>query len=599
MNRCVGVSVCALALMAAVLPACGVNPVSSNRDPPDTADSPDAATDACVPEADSAGFCDAGACVADVDPVDADIVPHSEPSVGDSDRFADIEGAACTTAAGDTRVDCADSILTFPSTASTIGYAPRWIGDMDGDGADDLVLQHGLGDTDLVRSSALLYGGRRAASGDVHTVADAVGQQAAGFAVGARDMTGDGQDDVLIETPPATLDDPLDVGMAIHSAGWPRSAGTELQWSGGDMAWLDAVESYSFWPGRHTNWLRTDVSRASASDVDGDGVAELIFFETDNFGTAARASIVRGGPAMIGHSTQWEDATWRISTRLDCVSWWGAGEPVICSEVSARPVTDLDGDGVDEIVVVRSAGSFTEPVVGWSAAVLPLHGVDDCAFDVDDVMVNAVGVVTGNHWGFLAHTADTDEGLAIAGTTDLNGDGLADLILGGPTGEYGAWRTSIWFLYGGGAWLTQGGELTENPDRIDYPMINAPYREQVVSADMAGVSSMDLDGDSIDEVVIGSSAAGAGLEHWGHEHEVSAWVTIIPGTVGGLQGVHIWDDSEFHAISSADHQALTVPAGRGDLDADGFDDLVIMGLGPYQENTEQLGAWIFYGGAIP
>ncbi len=60
-------------------------------------------------------------------------------------------------------------------------------------------------------------------------------------------------------------------------------------------------------------------------------------------------------------------------------------------------------------------------------------------------------------------------------------------------------------------------------------------------------------------------------------------------SVGGLQGVHLWDDPEFHAIASANQAGLTVPTGRCDLDADGFDDLVIMGLGPYQQNTGQLG----------
>ncbi len=227
--------------------------------------------------------------------------------------------------------------------------------------------------------------------------------------------------------------------------------------------------------------------------------------------------------------------------------------------------------------------------------VLSLHGVGACDFDLDDIMLNPVGAASADHRGFLANFGDYTAGLALGGASDLNGDGLADLILGGPTGATDAWRTSIWFLYGGGAWLTQGGELTENPDRIDYPPIDEPQDSQRVSADMAGVSSMDLDGDSIDEVVIGSSAPNR--DDW--KHGIDAWVTIVPGTVGGVQGVHLWDDPEFHAIASVDWAALTVPAGRGDLDADGFDDLVIMGLGPYQENTEQLGAWIFYGGAIP
>ena len=588
-------SVRALALMAAVLPACGVNPVSSKRDPPDTADSPDTATDACVPEADSAGFCDAGACEEDVDPVVADVVPHSETSVTDSDRFVGIGDAGCTTAAGDTRLDCADTVLTYPETAPSMGYAPRWIGDMDGDGADDLVLQRGTGDVELLRSSALFYGGVRAPSGEVDSLAAAVWEQAAGFAVGVGDMTGDGRDDVMVETVPDDSTDINDGGMALHTAGWPRTSGPEAQWSNGDGAW-SMLDSFSFWPGRHRRWPADEVQRAASGDVDGDGLGDLVFFETAQYGKAARASIVRGGSELIASATQWEDATWRISTRVECVAWWGAGDPVVCSEVTARPVRDLDGDGVDDLVVVRSGFVTIEPgeAVGWSAAVLPLQGVGACHFDLDDIMVNPVGVATAHHTSYLAENAYEEEGLAVAGATDLDGDGLADLILGGPTGDTYAWRTSIWFLYGGGEWLTQGGELTQNPDRIDYPMVNAPHREQWVSADMAGVSSMDLDGDSIDEVAIGSSASNG--DYW---HGIDAWVTIIPGTVGGLQGVHLWDDPEFHAIASVDWAALTVPAGRGDLDADGFDDLVIMGLGPYQENSEQLGAWIFYGGAIP
>ena len=578
------------------LPACGTLPGQIQAKPTDTADT-GADDGACVPEADSAGVCDARTCVEDVEPVEAEPIPHSETAVEDSDRFVGIDGEGCTTAAGDTRLDCADSVLTYLPAPVSRGYAPRWIGDLDGDGADDLVLQRGGDGDSFARVSAIFYGGGRVTSGPAESVADAAGEHAAGFAVGAGDLTGDGQDDVLVET--ASVDEvhQTPVGMAIHSTGRARTDAGAVQWSGGAAAWLAVDDdNVGFWPGTHNNWGWHRAQRAAGGDIDGDGIRDLVYSSTHSLELVARASIVKGASEMIASATQWEDATWRISTRRECVDWY-SGSPATCSDLTTRPVPDIDGDGVDDVIVVRSGAMFggLGTASGWSASVLSLAGTATCDFDLDDVMVNPVGMDAVQHLGLLAIGQIEAEALALSGAEDLNGDGLADIVLGGPTGEPNAWRNSLWFLYGGGEWLERGGELTQNPDRIDYPAVDVPYKLQPVDADMLGVSAMDLDGDAIDEVVLGSSAERNNYR----EVSIDAWVTIVPGTVGGLQGVHLWDDPELRAIPSVGWSQLTVPAGRGDLDADGFDDLVIMGLGPYQEHTEQLGAWIFYGGAIP
>jgi len=208
---------------------------------------------------------------------------------------------------------------------------------------------------------------------------------------------------------------------------------------------------------------------------------------------------------------------------------------------------DVDHDGDNELIVAstRSGGSVDGLVHTLDAADASTWG--DLAEDVDEARITA-------DWTYNAM------GLVGSSMGDNTGDGKADLVIGGSSGTFGDNPTIMLFS---GSSLS--GNLDEEDAQATFDGVRGNYDSNRV------VSHLDMDGDGVDEIYFGDPNA--------NDPEGDRFVG----------GVYLLDADG--ASGSADFEDAVDRAwygerlyGRfgnaidgGDLDADGYDDLIACG----------------------
>ena len=282
------------------------------------------------------------------------------------------------------------------------GAAVAGVGDVDGDGRADLLMSTDPSPESGVARVLLVFG---VAAGEPRTMrlVGAAGERFGAALASAGDWNGDGFGDWIVGAPGAAAG----TGRAYVYFGGPAADATP-----------DRVLAGEF-PGDGFG-----VAVASAGDVNHDGYADVIVGADgrDAHGADAGAAYVYfGGPSA--------DATpdWILPGAAAGDRFGGA---VACAG-------DVNGDGVVDVVIgAVGADAFATADVG-RAYVYFGSASPDAAWDV-----RFTGKIVGERFG---------QSVATAG--DVNGDGYADLLIGGPgynDGFYGELGRASVYLGGPG-----------------------------------------------------------------------------------------------------------------------------------------------------
>lgn len=172
-------------------------------------------------------------------------------------------------------------------------------------------------------------------------------------------------------------------------------------------------------------------------------------------------------------------------------------------------------------------------------------------------------------------------GAALAGVGDINNDGFDDLVMGAP--RFGEHRTGeIYILYGGTEQLS-GGEIADEPQHFSG---EAEFDEAGTSVAPAG----DVNGDGFADFIIGSPGNDSTDDNAGT-------VYIVFGQEAHYGAQSITAADVILAGETAGEGAGSVVAEAGDINADGYDDVLVSA--PYSSYNASEGGLVYvvYGSA--
>ncbi|MFN0060379.1 MAG: FG-GAP-like repeat-containing protein [Planctomycetota bacterium] len=285
-------------------------------------------------------------------------------------------------------------------------------------------------------------------------------------------------------------------------------------------------------------------SVASAGDVNGDGYGDVIVGAWLFDNGQGSAFVYLGAAAGLETSSAWT----ATSDQLD--AYFGS---------SVASAGDVNGDGYSDVIVGAHSFDNAEPDEGGAFAYFG----------------SAVGLSLTPDWSTESDQAGAHFGNSVSSAGDVNGDGYSDVIVGASLFDNDQTDEGRTFVYlGSAAGLALTPAWTAESDQA-----SSLFGESVATTG-------DVDGDGYSDVIVGAS-----LFDNGQTDEGRAFVYL--GSAAGLSFTPAWTAESDQASAFFGESVATA----GDVDGDGYSDVIVGAIGFDNSETDEGRAFVYFGSA--
>ncbi|HMB71107.1 MAG TPA: FG-GAP-like repeat-containing protein [bacterium] len=465
-------------------------------------------------------------------------------------------------------------------SGANAGHSVAWAGDLNADGYDDVIVGIPFDDRSRLPDAGMAQIFHGSASGLSPSPAiillGAEANDYFGYSVAtAGDVNADGYADVLI---------------GAYNADSPslNNTGTAQIWYGS----ASGVTGFAAWTayGENTSAVFGQ-SVAPAGDVDGDGYADVIVGAYGQSSFLGKVYVYRGSASGPSTTPYWT----AVGDPPGDFAGWAVGT-----------AGDLDGDGFADFAYGSTAHSSGKGRMDYYLGD-PLLG------PYADFLTTRLGTYPGGSYGFSVGTAGDVNGdgfsdLACAAplaTVSLTEEGIVHVFHGGAASDHatgfvhsGTGGNRLGVAVAGGDWNGDGfpdlaaaengavsawlGSAGGPPD----PSTSAAWTATGSAAAMFGAAianAGDVNGDGRDDLIVGAYLDGGGQE---------GSFSVYHGSAGGLSA----SAATYYLDPAGDWLGFAV-AGAGDLNDDGFADVIVGAPRADLPSNNEGAAKIFLGSA--
>ena len=362
--------------------------------------------------------------------------------------------------------------------------------------------------------------------------------------LGAGDVNGDGYGDVLVSAIGYRGPNGMHAGRVYLFLGSAAGLGTTPAW------WVEGGSQCN------ATYCNVGAGMAGAGDVNGDGYDDVIVGAARWNGglyDEGRVFVYYGSLAGLGATANWS------AEGNQYMAYYGW---------AVSTAGDVNDDGYDDIIV--GAGDFDYGQTNEGRAFVYL-GSDTGLSCGTGCPVDATAAAA---WTFESDQNNAGPGVAVGTAGDVNGDGFDDVIVG-------ARQYNDALSDEGKAWVFHGSDAG-----LGSPAWSAVGGQTGAWFGSDAYTAGDVNGDGYDDVIVGAYRHDNGQTDEGRAY-------LYLGSATGLASAPAWTTESDQASTDYGYGARTA----GDLNGDGYADVVVAAPGFDNGQTNEGKVWVYLGSA--